>query len=119
MVMFERIQAFQQFINTNLPEDNLRKFIELSSMIFSCDSDDSFLFFDYMSVSFLFDYGVGHVPIVGIEPGMQLNNLWVSIPCAVDSFHTGVECGVINHLLGMGCFDCADEYGISGLFPIE
>lgn len=110
----QRVMRFQEYIQQNDPHSIREEFIRISQITFSSDNvfDD---LFDYSSID-LWDYDNHGNPFrVNFEPGMNIANILIQIPCNFDTNHRGVCCKILDHLTGLGCLDCARDYGVSQL----
>ena len=115
---FQRVLRFQEYVNFAEPQDILEEFIRLSKM--SCDIgfEDPLSLYDYDNMVLLIDDRFGRHQ-TEFQPGMDITKLYVNIPCIEGNYHCGVNCRLIDHLLGVGCNKCARDYGISSLYPLE
>lgn len=110
----QRIIHFQEYIRISDPVSIKKEFIRISRITFSSDNvfDD---LFDYNEI-ILLDYDNHGNPFKTMfEPGMNIANILVQIPCNFDNNHRGVCCKIMDHLTGIGCINCARDYGISQL----
>jgi len=119
---FQRVLHFQKFVNNEAPNYIFEEFIRLSRMIYESDFDtdinESNTLYDYDNMT-LFEDDMFGIREVQFYTGIQLNQIRIIIPCMFEKIHQGINCKIIDHLLGIGCPQCAEVYGISGLFPRE
>lgn len=113
---FQRVVYFQEYIRRSDPISIKNEFIRISQMSFRLEfTEPEDTFFDYDNMT-LWDYdNYGNPFQVEFEPGLNINQVFVQIPCNYDDRHRGVCCKIIDHLTGIGCLDCARDYGIGYL----
>ena len=116
---FTRMVLFQSFINScYFVEEIYREFIEVSKMAYMYDADEDFSPFDYSRMK-LFKYDLYESKQIWFEPHLSIFDLWVIIPCNVNSSHRGVDNRMVDHLMGIGdCLDCLDNR-FSFMYPRE
>ena len=105
---FIRVVEFQKFINQNTPDDIFNEFIRLTRLVFGVSYNEQIKY--HMKL-----YNDG-IRVDNIEPGMSLQNITIIIPCTCDNTHSGVNCYIIEFLLGKGCVDCITRNSITEIF---
>ena len=102
-----RIIIFQHFIHSCYYVDAIvSEFVDISKMAYSIDLDDESALFDYSQMQLFTDDIFGFRQIWW-EPHLTLSDLWIKIPCTYNTSHRGVNCRVVDHLMGIGdCIDC-------------
>lgn len=116
---FQRIIKFQKLINNADAATIRAEFVLLSAMSCDIDRDEAYSYYDYDNMH-IFDDGMFGYRETDFNTGMNLVETRIIIPCNHNTKHRGVNCRIIDHLMGIGdCIDCVNLYGIGSWYPTE
>ena len=117
-VRMQRIIRFQEFVNQFDPQAICKEFIMLSRSSFDLDTEGRTDLLDYDNMILLVDEVYGYRETI-FHTGEYIERWWIKIPCKINPNHRGIDCRLIDHLLGIGCKDCALENRVDTLYPVE
>lgn len=107
---FQRIVDFQKLVNLSEVDTIFNEFVRLSRLVCGAKYDqytDKYEHpYDYDKITIIEDSRFGERVLTSFEPCLALSELHIIIPCRRCGFTEGVNCRLIDHLLGTGCSEC-------------
>lgn len=114
------IYKFQDFIHQHTGYENREECIRLSRQYFGPDQyGTDILNYEKLVFHITSITSANYIVHEELPTATRLSCVYVIIPCNVLQTHKGVHCRLVDHLLGIGCGDCAKHFGLSPLFPME